>query len=49
MSYDIEQTRRQGLTPSADGGGDFPTIEVPRDIAEREFGAEVMTEEQGDE
>ncbi len=49
MSYDIEQTRRHEVTPSAPGGGDFPTIEVPRDIAEREFGAEVMTEEQGDE
>ena len=49
MSNDIEQARRHEVTPSAPGGGDFPTIEVPRDIAEREFGAEVMTEEQGDE
>ena len=49
MSYDIEQTRRQEVTSPAPSGGDFPTIEVPRDIAEREFGAEVMTEEQGDE
>ena len=49
MSYDIEQARVQGDTSSAPSGGDFPTIEVPRDIAEREFGAEVMTEEQGDE
>ena len=49
MSNDIEQARRQGVTSPALSGGDFPTIEVPRDIAEREFGAEVMTEEQGDE
>ena len=49
MTYDIERARAQGVTPSASSGGDFPTIEVPRDIAEREFGAEVMTEEQGDE
>ena len=49
MSNDIEQARRQGITSPAPGGGDFPTIVVPRDIAEREFGAEVVTEEQGDE
>ena len=49
MSYDIEHARQQGFMSSAPSGGDFPTIEVPRDIAEREFGAEVMTEEQDDE
>ncbi len=49
MTYDIEQARPQEVTSSAEGGAGFPTIEVPRDIAESEFGAEVMTEEQGDE
>ena len=49
MSNDIEQVRAQEGMSSAPPRGDFPTIEVPRDIAEREFGAEVMTEEQDDE
>ena len=49
MTHNIEQDRPQGVTASAPRREEFPTIEVPRDIAEREFGAEVMTEEQGDE
>jgi hypothetical protein len=49
MSDHIEQVRAQEGMSSAPPRGDFPTIEVPRDIAEREFGAEVMTEEQDDE
>ena len=49
MSCVIEQASPQGGVSSAPRREDFPTIEVPRDIAEREFGAEVMTEEQGDE
>ena len=49
MSYGIEQARPQGVTSSAAGDERFPMIEVPRDIAEREFGVEVMAEEQDDE
>ena len=49
MSYGIEQARPPGVSSSAEGEEGSPTIEVPRDIAEREFGAEVMTEDQGDE
>jgi len=49
MTYGIEQARPQGVTSSAETGEGFPMIEVPRDIAEREFGAEVVTEEQADE
>ena len=49
MNYGIEQAHPQGSSSSAVGEEGSPTIEVPRDIAEREFGAEVMTEEQGDE
>jgi len=43
MTYGIEQARPQGVTSSAETGEGFPTIEVPRDIAEREFGAEIVT------
>ena len=49
MSYGIEQARPQGVTSSAEGGEGSPRIEVPRDIAEREFGAKVVTEEEADE
>ena len=49
MSYGIEQARPQGVPSSAAGDEGFLMIEVPRDIAEREFGAEVVTEEDGDE
>ena len=49
MSYGIEQARPQGSSSAAAADEGAPTIEVPRDIAEREFGAEVMTEDQGDE
>ncbi len=49
MTYGIEQTRPQGVSSSAEGDEGSPRIEVPRDIAEREFGAEVVTEEDGDE
>ncbi len=49
MSYGIEQARPQGVPSSAAGDEGFLMIEVPRDIAEREFGAEVTDEEQSDE
>ena len=49
MTYGIEQARPQAVTSSAETDEGFPTIEVPRDIAEREFGAEVVREDETDE
>ncbi|MHB1869647.1 MAG: hypothetical protein ACYCT1_02175 [Steroidobacteraceae bacterium] len=49
MTYGIEQARPQGVASSAQPGEGFLTIEVPRESAEREFGAEVLTEEEADE
>ena len=49
MTYCIERSVPHEVMSSADTADGFLTIEVPRDIAEREFGAEVATEDQTDE
>ncbi len=43
MTHIVEQARTQGVVPESEPGENFLEIELPRDIAEREFGAEIVT------